>query len=210
MKRLGAGFTLVEVLVALSIFVVLGVGATTLLKQMGDTKAHIEQRASQFAKLQSTHLRITQDLKQLIWRPWRDELGQRREAVIGGFGKLVLHLTRAGWSNPLQRQRSDLQRVAYWLEDKKLYRLFLFQPDMAPKTKPVRQLLLEGVNRVDVEFIDRRGQILVYWPANEAATQDGEVEQKVLSAIRVKLDLTSLGKVEWLIPVAWKADFDDN
>lgn len=210
MNRQVLGFTLVEVLVALSIFAVLGAGATTLLRQMSDTKTHIEERASQFARLQSTHSRITRDVSQLVWRPWRDELGQKRDPVIGGFGQLALHLTRAGWSNPLQRRRSDLQRVAYWLENNNLYRLFLVQPDMAPKTEPIRQLLLEGVNRLDVEFIDRQGQTLTYWPANELAIRGGDVEPRVLAAIRFKLDLSSFAKVEWLIPVAWQADLKDN
>ena len=207
MKREQGGFTLVEILVALSIFAVLGVAATVLLGQIGDIKSRLEQRATQFAKLQSAHARISRDVRQLVWRPWRDQLGQSRQAVIGGFGQVVLHLTRVGWRNPLGKRRSDLQRVAYWLEGSDLYRVFLVHPDMAPKSEPIRQLLLAGVERLDIEFIDRQGQTVNYWPANEVSDDAGEPEPRQMMAVRIRLEFSTLGEIEWLMPVVWEPRF---
>jgi len=65
-----------------------------------------------------------------------------------------LELTRAGWRNPAQQKRSSLQRVAYFIEDKILYRSYWWVLDRAQDTSPIRMDLLNNVNAFKLRYLD--------------------------------------------------------
>src|SRR5690554_591497 len=112
------GFTLLEVLIAVSITAMIGVGATQLLSNVIESRQAIDIRADQLASLQRFNMVVSRDIEQIINRPIRDEYGEEQPALMLETGQYLLEFTRAGWRNsPLaQEPRSELQRVAYRLE----------------------------------------------------------------------------------------------
>ena len=120
---LQTGFTLVELLVALLVFGIMSVLAYGGLRSVLDAAASAGAHADRLAGLQRTFTMVGRDVEQLTARDIRDEYGDRQPALRVGGSELLMELTRAGWRNPAGQARPTLQRVAYRLDERTLYRL---------------------------------------------------------------------------------------
>ena len=69
------GFTLLELLVALSIFSVLSVMAYGGLQTVISTKQATDKSAERISEIQLVMMRISNDLRQAVTRKMRDEYG---------------------------------------------------------------------------------------------------------------------------------------
>lgn len=159
------GFTLVEVLIALVIFSIIGLAATQMLQQVVFSEAQSSERSKRLGEVQRAMTILERDLAQVIDRPIRDGLGDSVPAVQGGFEPL-LEFTRTGWRNALDLPRSELQRVAYQLEDEVLVRYYWQVLDRAEDSEPLRQELLRQVTSFEVEFLRIDGESSSFWPAD--------------------------------------------
>lgn len=73
----------------------------------------------------------------------------------------IMRFTRHSWANPLERLRSDLQAVQYWLdEDQTLWRLY--RPERNEpydeyefEEEAVKMRLLEGVKHLEMRFLSQ-------------------------------------------------------
>ena len=190
------GFTLLEMLVALAVFAVIGVMSAQLVRQIADIGTTTRQRGDELVALQRALDIMRRDIEQLAHRPVRDEMGDSREAVVVNHRGL-LEFTRRGWRNPAQARRPTLQRVAYRMAPEGLERLFWPMLDRAEDSEPVAQLLLAGVSDVEVNGIDAGGEEHGYWPPGDAEHQ--------LAAIVVRISLPRYGEIERLWVVPWVA-----
>lgn len=177
------GFTLLEVLIAVSITAMIGVGATQLLSNVIESRQTIDIRADQLASLQRFNMVVSRDIEQIINRPIRDEYGEEQPALMLETGQYLLEFTRAGWRNsPLaQEPRSELQRVAYRLESihsdecevariklenrgadieksQCLVRYFWPVLDRANNSEPIAQMVLEQVDELEIEVMVKSEQ----------------------------------------------------
>jgi general secretion pathway protein J len=158
MTRLGA-FTLIEILVAMAIFSLIGLASTALLTSvLNNNEASIE-RFAELEKLQRCMLTMERDILQAVPRPVRFN-GESsgivlRGGVDQGEGEAdTLGFVRAGWQNPqLMLPRSTLQLVAYRLQDQQLQRLYGNYLDNVVGFEPKNKVLLEGVTDFQVEFL---------------------------------------------------------
>ena len=100
---------------------------------------------------------MDRDFIQLQYREIRDELGDRKAAVAVNEGYYPIEFTRQGWNNPLQRARSELQRVAYVVEGDSLERHVWFVLDRAQDSEPVAQALMAGVNALTIYLVMPNG-----------------------------------------------------
>lgn len=178
--RMYRGFTLLEVLIAVSITAMIGVGATQLLSNVIDSRRATDIRADQLASLQRFNMVVSRDIEQIINRTIRDEYGEVQPALMLESGQYLLEFTRAGWRNsPLAEEaRSELQRVAYRLEsihsdacesariklenwgvvDEKgqcLVRYFWPVLDRANDSEPIAQMVLEQIDELEIEIMAR-------------------------------------------------------
>ena len=216
MARRRRGFTLLEMLVALGVFAVIGLMSSQILSGIVDLSDNVRDRSDQLAELQRAMFIISRDIEQMTRRPVRDAFGDSTAAII--IGEPLIEFTRRGWQNPLRSPRSELQRVAYTVVDGDLVREFWPLLDRGPDTEPIGQVLLPGV--ADVEFVAhaaqgeepsarergggaRRGQEHRYWPA----AVDGDDDQNTLQAVEMRLDHVVYGRLVRLWPVAPPGDF---
>lgn len=190
------GFTLLEMLVALAVFAVIGVMSGQLVQQIAGISERIGSRGEQLVALQRAANLMRRDLQQLAYRPVRDQLGDAGQAVQINQGDL-LEFTRRGWSNPLGAPRSELQRVGYQLDKGALYRLFWPVLDRASDGEPVRQLMLAEVESIEVAAVDAKGEEHGYWPLADAGG-------RALAAVAVRFVLPHFGEIErfWTVPLA--------
>ncbi len=201
-----AGFTLVEVLIAMAITALISVLAYTGLSSALSGAESLRNAGARAHDINQTWAFLSRDLRQVVNRPVVDEFGQVVPALIGGeMAREPLTLTRAGWHNSSAAPRSTLQRVRWWLEDERLWRGYFPVLDRTAGTEPVETAILEGVERFELRFlaslsavesdrndvIDRRN-----WQDNWIAdlSQPGQMPPPP-AAVEVLMEVTGLGEL---------------
>lgn len=192
------GFTLMEILVALGIFAIIGVIASQLLRQTIEVSDVLTNRGDRLVELQRALNVVSRDLEQVINRSVRDEFGDPVEALLidthGGF-----QFSRLGWSNLLNKSRSNLQRVEYLFVDDVFIRRYWPVLDRSETTEPIDQELLTYINELEFALIDSTGIEHVAWPPLSESL-DGTPQEAV--AFQIKMNVAPFGEISrmWLIP----------
>jgi general secretion pathway protein J len=152
------GFTLIEILVAMAIFTLIGLASTGLLTTVIDSNNLSQERFEKLQLLQRAMVTIERDIQQAVSRPVRAN-GEKQEIVMAG-GEVDgsdddgIGFVRGGWHNPqLMLPRSTLQYVAYRLRDNKLERLYSNYVDNVIGYEPKVRVLLENIESFKVEFL---------------------------------------------------------
>jgi general secretion pathway protein J len=162
------GFTLIELLVALVILTLLSVAGYRGLDAVLQTRERVAVETRKWQHLAFFFSRLNQDIAQAVQRPVRDESGNIvRAAWLGntvavGEDDAELIFTRAG----IPDQGSALQapqRIAYRLEQGSIVMLRWPSLDQAPRVKPVRYPVLEGVREFKLRYLDRDGIWQLQW-----------------------------------------------
>jgi general secretion pathway protein J len=157
------GFTLLEVLVALSIFAVIGMGTNQLLRTVIDTRDATESRTGQLKDVQRAIALLERDFSQIVNRPIRNELGDRMPSLQIGYGLYDIEFTRLGWRNPRSLPRSNVQRVAYKLNEGELERHYWLILDRAEDSEPRVQKILSDVEDFRIHAVDENGNASDNW-----------------------------------------------
>ncbi len=186
-----AGFTLVELLVALAIFALISVAGVTLLRSGSDTQIAVKNRLEEYSRANRLYNAMEGDLAQAIARPVRNQAGKPIPAFSGddvSTPGTLFGFVRAGWSNFDDAPRAGLQRVAYTLEGGDLKRLSWPMLDGAVPADAAT--LIENVNAAQIQFRDDKGDWRGNWTATDAdalpravelrLTIEGKPEQRML------------------------------
>jgi len=197
--RRARGFTLLEVLIAVGIFAVIGVMAYGGLQAVLAQQVIAKANADRFREIQFAMQQITRDLYQLNPRPVREELGDssRSALLADARNRHPLEFTRGGWSNPLGQPRAAVQRVAYDVEEDRLLRLHWFVPDHTLGEEPVERELLDGVREIRFRFLRSEGWS-DEWPPGLATSNP----RLMPIAVEFVLDLEDWGEIRRVIEVA--------
>lgn len=157
------GFTLIEMVVAVAIFAVVGVLAYGGLNYILKNQEHIQDSATRLKNMQLTFRYLERDIGQSINRSVRNQFGDLQHAFIGDEDK-ALSFTHSGWRNPAELVRSKLQRVTYELTDKTLRRHSWAQLDGAIAEDYFSTNLLEDVDSISMRYLDSGRQWHTTWP----------------------------------------------
>ncbi len=191
-RRMKGGFTLLEVLVAISIFAIVGLSAHQLLRSVIDTQVKVRSSNEAFAEVARALGTIERDVNQIVYRSVRDEYGETRPPlIVGGEDQIAIEFTRTGWNNPLGLPRSEMQRVLYRLNDETLERVFWLVLDRAEDSEPVIQTLASGVRNFSVLLIDGEDERVDLWPGYED-TGTGPPAPK---GLEILLEIGSMGTI---------------
>lgn len=195
-----AGFTLLELLVALSIFALISAMAYGGLQSVMTQQQQTGARSERLADLQKAYRIMQRDLEQIVSREIRNEFGDRIASVVGGSGFDGVEFSRAGYPNPAGFLRSDIQRVAYVPDQDTLLRRTWRALDRAQDSEPDEQKLVESMSRFSMRFLDQGNEWQERWPP--APDQGGVVPGLPVSAlpvaVEVQLELDELGTLTWL------------
>lgn len=182
------GFTLLEVIIAISIFALVSAMAYTGLANVLRSSERVEAERATWRAFTMLSLRLEDDLAEARARTIRDTNGATLAAMLGqatdtrALGAPALEFTRGGIFLPPapdtdtpasapsaapRAVRSDLQRVAYRLNDGRLWRLTWPDLDRGPQSRPQEVSLLEGVGQVqefEVRFYAPKDGWVDRWP----------------------------------------------
>jgi general secretion pathway protein J len=190
------GFTLLELVVVIAIFAVFSLMAYGGLDSVLKTRAQVETSQARLAQLQKAYLRLRNDLQQLRNRPARDGFGDTQPA-LRATDKAYVEFTRAGWRNPLRMPRSGLERVAYRYEGGKLVRVSWRVLDLAQDSRPVENVLIDGIEDLRWRFLDDAREWRDSWPVDvfDTAAFAASVPPR---AVELTLRTTDFGELRYL------------
>jgi general secretion pathway protein J len=196
------GFTLLELLVALSIFAMMAAMAYGGLSSVIRARTGVDASLERTQRLQQAVFRLQSDLEQAAARGVRDQFGDPRPA-LAAEPALGLSFTRHGWRNPLQEPRSHLQRVRYRLDEEgRLVRHHWRVLDRAQDSAPVETVLLEDVQRLEWRFLDGGREWRDRWPplaADAPAPDPWEAELPLV--VEVRLTTEDRGEIRQLFAI---------
>lgn len=230
-RRLTAGFTLLEILVALAIAALMFAMGYGAISQAITTRAALKAKQARLIELQTAGRVLEQDFVQLTPRPVRQPIGDEPaqpalqgspggtqtsgfvSSLGGGSGAQssstsgtppLVALTRAGWANPTGLQRPAEQRVAYFFENGTLRREYWYVLDPTLSSTTARRDLLTKVKSVTFEYMDLTHTWQPQWPPSTVAgpmAQESSLRIRPI-AVRVTIDTEDFGKIVRIFEVA--------
>ncbi|VAW78791.1 hypothetical protein MNBD_GAMMA14-2510 [hydrothermal vent metagenome] len=199
------GFTLLELLVALSIFAAIGVMAYTGLANVMRQQTQTEVYADRMQDLQLAYQVLERDFEQFVDRGIRNEFGDVLPPLIAGGSYSGVEFTRAGYPNPAGYLRSNLQRVAYLVDDDRLVRRSWRVLDRSQDSLPDQQVLIERVQGFSLRYLDDTKNWQQNWPPATSLTAPAGTTPagvppvtKWPQAVEVELSLEDLGVLKWI------------
>ena len=183
-----SGFTLLEVIVVLLIFSIIGVISARIVSRVIDNDRTLSERGARLAEVQRSMQILQRDILQLSPRGIRDQLGDPVDPILIGADGMI-EFTRFGWRNPLERPRSELQRVGYVVQDETLFRAYWMVLDRAPDSEPQLQRLLDGVRQAEFFAVDASGNEHSFWPPAGDYQQDPNLR---LAAVVLRIEAPPL------------------
>lgn len=191
------GFTLIEILVALFIFAIMGILAAMSLHSMIRVHRHLEKTNREVTALQITMALLRRDSENIIDRPIRDAHDSLEPALIASQNGIIF--TRTGLFNPFYPEnQSNMQRIGYLLQNHDLVRNTWAVLDRTANTKLTTQILLRHVQSVQWQFMSHHGNFFSSWPPSETTTQHHPALPK---AILVVIHLQHDGVIQGVFPV---------
>lgn len=195
--RFSAGFSLIELLVALAVFAALAAAAYGGLAEIARARGALADRQDRFAAAVRTVSAIERDLRQAVSRPVREGTrGDVLPALIGSADRI--ELTRLGFANPRAEPRSNLERVGYDLADRTLERRRYAVLDRAPGTVPAASAMLDRVGGLVFRYAGSQGTWSDVWPPHEAPA-DYDPNDLLPRAIEFRIQLADLGELRRVV-----------
>jgi general secretion pathway protein J len=200
--RSHAGFTLLEVLIAVAIFAIVSTMALGGYNELIRQSERINANMTRMRAVQTAVHRMVQDFAELEPRPVREPLGSAPLPVLRAEERstLLAEMTRAGWSNPAGVPRPTLQRVAYRFEDNKLQRDYWLALDRTLAATPVTVMLLDQVSSVSLRFLSADRVWSDQWPANSGSGSAASPYLRPI-AVEITLELEDMGILKRLVEI---------
>ena len=170
MRQSEAGFTLIETLVALGVTAMLATAGTLMMLQTLQASRAIDARMADVRALEAANGLLRADFSEMTVRP--SAAPDDFTPAVGFSGRTgietgdLISFVRSGWRDPrVGGDRSDLQRVAFRLEDGQLIRKAWLRPDPVRNTPVVERVLLDGISNLEIRY-RQKGVWFDEWPAD--------------------------------------------
>jgi len=193
------GFTLVEVLVAMTIFATIAAAGSAVTVYALRSGEAVDASAETSRRLQLARATMKADFGQALPRPVRDAYGATALFGFTGGGadttKPVVAFARRGWANPEGAEaRGSLQYVEYVLDGETLVRRSRSRVDPTPQTPERDTALLRGVKSLNVSFFSKGVWLNEWRSAPNMAT--------LPEAVAIEVDVADLGTVRQVFMTA--------
>lgn len=193
-----AGFTLLEILIALTVFAILATLTSTALYHAFNTREKVNLQADRLNELQLAMSLIENDSKQITERPIRSNEMRLFPAFLGR-GNYV-EFTRSGMANPMgQEKRSTLKRVALLCRGNQLVRRSWAALDPENHNVYEDKILLDHLNQCHIKYLDQNLRVLPEW--REKTLNQAQKKEPFPKAIQLNLNLDDWGEASLLFIV---------
>ena len=185
------GYTLIELIIALAIFAILGTISVGLLSRAFDTRARIENQMEPLTELQLAVTRINRDVAQMVDRGALSLIGHTN----------YTEFTRGGIVNPDEEDaKSTLKRVALVCgNNEKLIRKTWARVDPLSPNDFQEQALMNKLESCEFSYLGKGSTWVSDWPMTTASPR--EKPPPFPRAIKLTLTLENLGEIALLFVV---------
>ncbi len=198
-----SGFTLLEVIIAMSIFAIVSLMAYGGLYSVINSKTHTEDALERLQELQLTMRTMSDDFQHISSRSGHDALGGILLPLTTQRSDTLVEFTRGGWRNPASQVRSTLQRVAYIMDDDKLIRRYWSHVDRGDDERFFDRTLITNIESIDVRFLNEKRTWKTDWPsASSLASTTANAPAELPTAVEVTLKMNDWGEIIRLIRLA--------
>lgn len=198
MQTKANGFTLIEILVALFVFAIMGVLAAMSLHSMMRVHHHLKKVDQQITALQMTMTLLRRDMTNVIDRTSQNSGGEVNPPFFASDREMMF--TRTGLSNPLNMaQQSNMERVGYLFSHHQLIRLTWTTLDTQFPKQPAEQILLRHIKSLQWQFLSSDGKIFSTWPPSTISTQ--QTTPTLPRVVLMVMYLNHSGVVQGVFPV---------
>ena len=192
MKLRHRGFTLIEVLIAITLFAVMSGLAYRGLASILNAKERVTQENTKWRGVAMFFARLEGDLLAAVPRPIRDSNNLQAEAFIAKpvFSKEnegQLMFTRMGLPGA-EGVLAAPQRYGYRLKDRTIETLVWPVLDQGQRTVPAVYPVLDGVTALRMRYLNATNQWVDSWPVGVA---NSATAPRLPKAVEVSLTLES-------------------
>ncbi len=193
------GFTLIEILIALFIFAILGTVSAVGIRTVINSHRRIEKIHQALEAVQFATAQMRVDFIQIIPRPIVGSNGEPLPALLISSIQAI-EFTTGGYANPQAREnRGTLRRVAYTWENGQLIRSTWSVLDRSPSTKLERRILLKNVTDFSLNYVNDVGSLVNVWVTNNPSQPDALIA--LPRAIVVTMHIATLGVWQGVFPI---------
>jgi len=198
LSRRQAGFTLIEVLVALTVFAILAGISASILYYVFNAKSRVSAQAERLLSLQLAISLLERDAAQTVRRAIRGNEMRLFPPFIGQ-GRYT-EWTRGGLVNPRSvEKKSSLQRVAWLCEKNQLIRRTWESLDPIDRGRYQDKIVLSQLSQCDFHYLNQHLEVLSSWSEN--ALSQNQKETALPKALQLTLTLEDWGKGSFLFPI---------
>jgi general secretion pathway protein J len=171
------GFTLLELLVAMAVFAILGTLGFRGLNSVLDAEARLQAESRRWSDVSLLFAQLSEDLSMAVGRTVRDGADRTSPALLlraapsetTADDEARLAVTRLGIGEGSTAQSAP-RRVGYRLREGTLEYLVWPAPDAAPGTTPAAYAVLGNVSDLQLEALDFDGRWAPAWPGTRDAS----------------------------------------
>ncbi len=195
--RMVAGFTLLELLVAMAVFAIVSVSVYAALSQMILSRSVLQARYADLADLQRVLVYLERDITQAVARPVKGPYGDKIAALHLVSGA-ELSLTRTG-AVTYQSVDNSLLRVRYQMDGDVVQRGVATVLDQAQDSRFDERQLVDQVALFELSVFDQ-GTWYTDWPQTDrdAVTPD---LTRLPQALRVRMQTQSGRVIQHRLPL---------
>ncbi|UKK83968.1 type II secretion system minor pseudopilin GspJ [Sphingopyxis sp. BSN-002] len=182
------GFTLVEMLVALSIFAVIAAMGVSLLRSSVDTQDAVQARLKGMSGMNRLRAVMANDLAQAVQRSTRGQAGEPVPAFVGSANGFAF--VHAGAASLDGSPRPNVERVGYALTGGEWRRAT--QPMLDGSALSDGDRLIGDVTAIAVRYRDAQGNWTQSWNSDPVDRLPRAVEVRLTRAGRAPLTMLFL------------------
>ena len=194
-------FSLIELLVALGVFAALAAAAYGGLSAIARTRGLLAERQDRFAAVVRAVTMLERDLRQATSRPVRGNArGEELPALTGAADRI--EMTRLGFANPRAEPRSNLERVAYAVNARRLVRARYAVLDRAPDSVPATTTLLADASGLRFRYLGADGIWRDAWPPADSPSGSPATSVLLPRAVEFRLDVADAGELRRIVELS--------
>ena len=160
-----AGFTLIEILIALAILGLVAVLGYRAVSSLTESEVRLAAESGRWRGLDALFARLESDMRLALPREVRVGVASEPAWLAGsdGAGNAELRIARAGPEFSLEPASAG-QRIGYRFRDGAVEVLYWPHLDQPPSVTPASFALADGISRFEIAYLDSRGGWNDRWP----------------------------------------------
>ena len=186
-KKLKQGFTLVEMVVAVSVFAVISIASYSTMNTVLNGREIINQKNQEISSLQRMHALLKNDLRYAINHSVKNEFGENSTIFSANENGQLFAITTL---YPRPFDQGKLKRVFWTFENNKVWRNETSVIDSSEEVGINRREIISNVEQVDFYFFEKEDLVVqrkTIWDNNDSLPV----------AIELELELSSKKNYRW-------------